>query len=86
MDDYQMMSKIHSKFGETGATDEIVNTVKKLERSVQTLNDHIKNLTIVIDEHMIGKTRDAFIERVQDLERKRKQIESKMGELRGSIN
>lgn len=81
-----MMSKIHSKFGEADAADEIMNTVKNLEKSVQTLNDHIKNLTKAIDEHMKGKTRDAFIERVQDLEQKRKHIENKMGELRRSIN
>jgi phage host-nuclease inhibitor protein Gam len=86
MNDRLMMSKIHSKFGATGATNEIANTVRKLEDAVITLNDHITSLNKVIDAHMKGKTRDAFIERVNDLERKRRRIENKMRDLRGSIN
>ena len=35
---------------------------------------------------MKGKTRDAFIDRIKFLEKKRMQIEVKMGELRRSVN
>jgi uncharacterized protein (UPF0335 family) len=81
-----LMAKIHSKFSETGAVNEIISTIKRLEESVATLTDYIKNLEKIIDGQMKGKTRDAFIDRIKYLEKKRMQIEVKMGELRRSVN
>lgn len=86
MDDRTLMAKVHSRFGETGAVNEVISTIKKLEESVATLTDYIKNLEKIIDGQMKGKTRDAFIDRIKYLEKKRKQIEVKMGELRRSVN
>jgi uncharacterized protein (UPF0335 family) len=86
LDDRMLMAKIHSKFSETGAVNEIISTIKRLEESVATLTDYIKNLEKIIDGQMKGKTRDAFIDRIKYLEKKRMQIEVKMGELRRSVN
>ena len=37
------MTKVHSKFAETGAVNEVISTIKRLEESVATLTDYIKN-------------------------------------------
>lgn len=86
MDDRTLMTKVHNRFGETGAVNEVISTIKRLEESVATLTDYIKNLEKIIDGQMKGKTRDAFIDRIKYLEKKRMQIEVKMGELRRSVN
>lgn len=86
MDDRTLMTKIHSKFGDSGAVNEIISTIRRLEQSVATLTDYIKNLEKVVDSQMKGKTRDAFIDRIEFLEKKRMKIEEKMKELRGSVN
>lgn len=86
MDDRILMAKIHSKFGDSGAINEIISTIKKLEASVVTLTDYITNLEKIIDKQMKGKTRDAFIDRINDLEKQRNKIEEQMKELRGSVN
>lgn len=86
MNDQILMAKIHSKFGETGAIDEVIDTIKRLEGSVVTLTDYIDDLERIIDGQMKGKTRDAFIDRIQYLEKQRKEIEEKMVELRRSVN
>lgn len=53
---------------------------------MHTLTDYITKLKKIVDGQMKGKTRDAFIDRIEDLEQKRRKIEDKMKELRGSVN
>lgn len=60
--------------------------LESLEESVHTLTDYITKLKKIVDGQMKGKTRDAFIDRIEDLEQKRRKIEDKMKELRGSVN
>ncbi|MGC4376906.1 hypothetical protein WD019_08210 [Fictibacillus sp. Mic-4] len=86
MDNLTLMERIHSTFGQSGATNEIISTIKSLEESVHTLTDYITKLKKIVDGQMKGKTRDAFIDRIEDLEQKRRKIEDKMKELRGSVN
>ncbi|KGT38483.1 hypothetical protein P9232_11590 [Weizmannia sp. CD-2023] len=86
MDDRTLMEKVHQLFPESGAKHEIEKAVNSLEKTVSSLSDQIKKMRKIVDGQMKGKTRDAFIERIDYLEKKRKQIEDKMADLRRSVN
>ncbi|MDM5191265.1 hypothetical protein QUG02_26865 [Bacillus hominis] len=86
MDLHLIMSKVHSTFSDNGGRDQILGVVKQLENAAASLTTDIRNLESSIDTHMNGKTRDAFMDRIRQLERKRQKIEEKINALKGTVN
>ncbi|MEI4803203.1 hypothetical protein WAZ07_18270 [Bacillus sp. FJAT-51639] len=86
MDLHLIMSKVHSTFSDNGGRDQILGVVKQLENAAASLTTDIRSLESSIDTHMKGKTRDAFTDRIHQLERKRQKIEEKINVLKGTVN
>ncbi|WP_369899950.1 hypothetical protein [Bacillus manliponensis] len=81
-----IMSRVHSTFPDNGGQAEITSVVNKLEKAAVALKADVKKLESSIDTHMQGKTRDAFIDRIDKVEKKRRKIEEKITVLKGTIN
>ncbi|MDM5188347.1 hypothetical protein QUF99_13765 [Bacillus sp. DX4.1] len=86
MDLHLIMSKVHSTFSDNGGRDQILGVVKQLENAATSLTTDIRSLESGIDTHMKGKTRDAFTDRIRQLEKKRQKIEEKINALKGTVN
>ena len=70
MDLHMIMSRVHSTFPDSGGRDQIINVVMQLEKPVSLTGD-IRRLENSIDNSLQGKTRDAFIDRIRQLEKRR---------------
>ncbi|PEA53782.1 hypothetical protein CON64_16230 [Bacillus pseudomycoides] len=81
-----IMNKVHSTFSDNGGRDQILGVVKQLENAAASLTTDIRNLESSIDTHMKGKTQEAFMDRIRQLERKRQKIEEKINALKGTVN
>ncbi|EEK73533.1 hypothetical protein bcere0007_19620 [Bacillus mycoides] len=58
----------------------------QLEKAAVSLTGDIRRLESSIDSSLQGKTRDAFIDRIRQLEKRRQKIEEKIIVLKGSVN
>ncbi|EEL23183.1 hypothetical protein bcere0017_18970 [Bacillus cereus Rock1-3] len=58
----------------------------QLEKAAVSLTGDIRRLESSIDNSLQGKTRDAFIDRIRQLEKRRQKIEEKIIVLKGSVN
>jgi histidinol phosphatase-like PHP family hydrolase len=86
MDLHMIMSRVHSTFPDSGGRDQIINVVMQLEKAAVSLTGDIRRLESSIDNSLQGKTRDAFIDRIRQLEKRRQKIEEKIIVLKGSVN
>ncbi|EEM11413.1 hypothetical protein bmyco0003_17990 [Bacillus pseudomycoides] len=86
MDLHMIMNKVHSTFPNNGGRDQIINVVMQLEKAASALTSDIRSLESSIDSNLQGKTRDAFIDRIRQLEKKRQKIEEKIVVLKGTVN
>ncbi|EEM13420.1 hypothetical protein bpmyx0001_57770 [Bacillus pseudomycoides DSM 12442] len=86
MDLHMIMSRVHSTFSANGGRDQIINVVMQLEKAASALTSDIRSLESSIDSNLQGKTRDAFIDRIRALEKKRQKIEEKIVVLKGTVN
>ncbi len=57
-----------------------------LKKATSALTSDIRRLESSIDSNLQGKTRDAFIDRIRQLEKKRQKIEEKIVVLKGTVN
>jgi len=80
------MPRVHSTFPDSGGRDQIINVVMQLEKAAVSLTGDIRRLESSIDNSLQGKTRDAFIDRIRQLEKRRQKIEEKIIVLKGSVN
>ncbi|MBM7361577.1 uncharacterized protein YlxW (UPF0749 family) [Priestia taiwanensis] len=80
------MRRVHNTFADNGGQDEIRNVVNRLQKACASLQADMKKLESSIDTHMDGQTHDAFIERIEQLEKKRRRIEEKITILKGTVN
>ncbi len=69
MDLHMIMSRVHSTFPDSGGRDQIINVVMQLEKAAVSLTGDIRRLESSIDNSLQGKTRDAFIDRIRQLEK-----------------
>ncbi|PHB18442.1 hypothetical protein COE80_25495 [Bacillus pseudomycoides] len=80
-------NKVHSTFPDNGGRDQIMNVVMQLEKAASALTSDIKRLESSIDSNLQGKTRrDAFIDRIRQLEKKRQRMGEKIVVLKETVN
>ena len=84
VDLHTIMSRVHSTFPASGGREQIINVVVQLEANASLTGD-IRRLESSIDSTLQGKTREAFIDRIRQLEKKTK-IEEKISVLKGTVN
>ena len=84
VDLHTIMSRVHSTFPASGGREQIINVVVQLEKHASLTGD-IRRLESSIDSTLQGKTREAFIDRIRQLEKKTK-IEEKISVLKGTVN
>lgn len=77
MDLHMIMSRVHSTFSNNGGRDQIINVVMQLEKATSALTSDIRRLESSIDSNLQGKTRDAFIDRIRQLEKRDKKSKRK---------
>lgn len=86
VDLHTIMSRVHSTFPASGGQEQIINVVVQLEKAAASLTGDIRRLESSIDSTLQGKTREAFIDRIRQLEKKRQKIEEKISVLKGTVN